>query len=145
MQGLDRPKTSDMSTTSKLHKITNACQYEHLMSDPSSKQQAGPLFRWLLDLRIINNDESKKCRSNSDFHDQLAYKDKKRNTTSGDFKLGNINKVRHVLDAKTTTNSDCNFLFNLRSYINNNNKNKNNQDKDDEGKKEPERWVDCPY
>jgi len=70
-------------------------------------------------------------------------KTKKRNSTSGDFKLGNINKVRHVLDAKTTTNSDCNFLFNLRSYTNNNNK--NNQDKDDEGKKEPERWVDCQY
>jgi hypothetical protein len=115
MQGLDRPKTSDLSTTSSnKNQIRNVTHYEHLMSDVNSKQQAGPLFRWLLDLRKTNDDETKKVVSNSAFHDQLAYKNKRPNTTTSEFKLGNINKVRHVLDAKTTTHADCSFMFNLR-------------------------------
>jgi acetylornithine deacetylase/succinyl-diaminopimelate desuccinylase-like protein len=104
------------------------------MSDVSSKQQAGPLFRWLLDLRQTH-DESKKTISNSAFHDQLATKDKRPNTTTAEFKLGNINKVRHVLDAKTTTHADCSFMFNLRQY--------NNQSKH-ENKNQNEKWIDCP-
>lgn len=112
MQPLDRPKTSD---SSNLHKIGNITDYKHLMADTDSKQQAGPLFRWLLDLRKIDETHDNKIVSSSAFHDQLAYKNKRPNTTTSDFKSGNINKVRHVLDNKSTTHCDCSFMFNLRS------------------------------
>jgi len=129
MQELKRPKTSDFAPN--LHKIKNISDYKHLMADPDSKQQAGPLFRWLLDLRKTD-DSSKKPISASSFHDQLAYKDKRPNTTTGDFNLGNINKVRHVLDSKSTTYADCSFMFNLRNYS-----------PEDESKEN--KWINCPY
>lgn len=132
MQPLDRPNTSDSS----LHKIGNITDYKHLMSDTDSKQQAGPLFRWLLDLRKIDESHERRIVSNSDFHNQLAYKNKRPNTTTSDFKSGNINKVRHVLDNKSTTHGDCSFMFNLRSQDTKENKNKD---------VETQKWSNCPF
>lgn len=108
------------------------------MSDPDSKQQAGPLFRWLLDLRKIDESHERRITSNSSFHDQLAYKNKRPNTTTSDFNLGNINKVRHVLDNKSTTHADCSFMFNLRSYH-------NNQDNKENDNNQTVKWQNCPY